>query len=50
MLRQKVVGSLYLEAGQLRELDLGSLSLFAERINRKLVKGKKRDWHNWLKS
>ena len=34
VLRQKVVGSPYLEAGQLIELDLGSLALLAERINR----------------
>ena len=36
VLRQKVVGSSYLEAGQLRELDFGSLALLTERINRKL--------------
>ena len=36
VLRQKVFGSPYHEAGQLRELDLGSLTLLAERINRKL--------------
>ena len=36
VLRQKVVGSPYLQAWQLRELDLGSLSLLAETINRKL--------------
>ena len=36
VLRRKVVGSPYLEGGQLRELDLGCLMLHAERINRKL--------------
>ena len=36
VLWQKVVGSLYLEAGQLRELNFGSITLLAERINRKL--------------
>ena len=36
VLRQKVVGSPYLEAAQLRELDLDSLALLTERINRKL--------------
>ena len=36
VLRQKVVGSSYLEGEQLRELDLSSLPLIAERINRKL--------------
>ena len=33
---KKVVGSPYLKSKQLRELDLGSLALLAERINRKL--------------
>ena len=36
VLRQKVVRSPYLDAGQLRESDLGSLMLFAERINKRL--------------
>ena len=36
VLRQKVVGSPYLDAGQLRELDLGRLMLLAERINKRL--------------
>ena len=35
VLRQKVVESSYLETSQLKELDLGSLVLLAERINRK---------------
>ena len=36
VLRHKVVGSPYLETGQLRELDLGSLAFLAEEINEKL--------------
>ena len=35
VLRQKVVGSPYLEVGKLRELDLRSLPLLAERIGNK---------------
>ena len=34
VLRQKIDGSPYLDAGKLRDLDLGSLMLITEKINR----------------